>query len=1254
MLKRFLAFFIVVQVIFSNEVYSTTTNEYQKGWEFFSKNDRIEARKQFNLAASDPVSGPEALLSLSLLDWNENKLDAAFDNFRKFYEASPNPYPYLYAMSALPFMFESVQSMSPDKLAFFEKIVADPRMNGTLKAMIYERIGTHYLNSNNQKKSTENYAKMGTLNHWQVLGCFDNTSGSGFSKDWGAVTKARETDVFKNKVDADVKWYSPEYNNPNNWFYFDYYFNLNNAIMYAQTFANSAIDQEVYLRAGTSGSLKIWINDALVSSVPEERNCDLDIYGYKVKLNKGSNRILVQIGLSEIDRANFLLRITDENANPITNISCSSVYADYTKSTDKPSCEQLPFFAEKYFADKIETVKTDPLNYILLAETYLRNDKSYEATKTLKNLEALTGKSTLSSYGLYEAYIRAQNQTDYEKEMESIKKSDPNSFISLQTKYNEAVKSEKYSEAGEICKNTKELYGISQTTDEWDLNLASLQKRFDDVIALAKTLYKKYPNQADYMQLNYVIEKNVSKNPQAAIAIIEKFCRTNYNSEVINLLSKSYFELGDTEKGLSVLYKRIENNPYATGYYEDLINTLFGMQRYNDALVLTNKGLKLAPFLPNMYSSRGLIYKNMNQPEKAKENFQKSIYYAPTSYDSRTQLRLLENKKEVYDLFPKIKLQDIIAKAPSGKEYPEDNSIILLNDYQQVVYPEGAKEFQRELAIKILKQSGIERWKDYSIGYNGYNQKLIVDKAEVMKANGSIVKAETNNDNQIVFTNLEVNDVLHIEYRIQDLSTGRLANHFFDHFWFQYSLPTLINRYSLLVPSDKKFDFLVTNGDLKPEISDVENMKLYKWELDNQPAVKDETYMSAYVDVVPTLFYSSMPDWKYVSDWYKDLTTSKFNSDYVLKETIGNLLKGKENLNKLEKAEIFYDYILENITYSSVDFLQSNYIPQKASRTITTRLGDCKDLSTLFVALCREVGIDANLVLISTRNNGNNPLMLPGIGFNHCIAQLNIDNKRYYLELTDNTLPFGSALKTDLNSKILPIPFANEPIGDKLLNMEMPDRMLNTSIRNHTIRFSKNDMMIDRRYCYYGAMASYQRGDFKNVGADEQLKKKSESIAKAFTQSTKVTNLTFTNLDNLADSVTVSYNVEVKNALQDVAGMKIFRLPWSDTNSLDIVAAESRMYPMQYWSYQTEDKTTEKIVIELPQGKTLAEIPKNQQFDCPSASYSLTFDAKTPGKIIATRYFERKADQISTKDYPAFREFLNNVSEADSKQYAFK
>ena len=1254
MLKGKLIGFLLLQSVFLSGIYAANQDAYQKGWEAFTNNNRIEARNYFNQAIANPESKADALLSLCLLDWNESKQDAVFDDFCRFYEISSNPYPYLYTMSG-SFLFDSNNILSPKKLEFFEKIVTNPNMNGTLKAMIYAQLGSYYEKLNNTKKAKELYSKMGVITHWQVLGTFDNTSGSGFSKDWGAVTKAKISDVFKNKVEAEVKWYTPGFNKSNNWFYFDYYFYLNNAVMYAQSFVNSPVDQDVYLRTGTSGSLKVWVNDALVSIVPEERNCGLDIYACKIKLNKGTNRLLVQIGQSEIDQANFLLRLTDANANPIQGLNDAALYSDYTKSDDKSIPDMMPFFAEAYYLEKIKESPANPLYSFMLAETYLRNDKSYEATKILKGLQENTPKSSFISYRLSEAYTRAKNQTDFDKEMENIKQFDPNSFYGLQETYNEAIKSEKYTNAADICKKTKELYGESNTTEEWDLNIASYEKRIPDVIAMGNALYKKYPYRDDYMNLNYQVEKDVSKNSKSATAIIENYCKNYFSTDALNNLSKIYFDQGNSEKGLAVLKHRIDVMPYATGYLDNLASILFDKQRYKEALLVTDQILALSPYLPGVYTTRGSIFKSMKEDEKAKDNFRKSIYYDPTSYDSRSQLRLLENKKEVNELFPKINFDELISKAPTSKEYPQDNSILLLNDNELVVYPEGAKEYRYEIAIKILNKSGIENWKEYTIGYNSYNQKLIIDKAELIKANGTKVKAETNDDNVAVFSNLEVNDVLHLDFRIQDLSTGKLANHFFDHILFQYRIPSVINRYCILVPKNKTFNYVVTNGNIEPTISDVEDMKLYQWESKDMPAIKSEPYMSSLYNIAPTLYYSSMPDWKYVSDWYHDLSYSKFNTDYVLKETISNLLKGKENLSSLEKVKIFYNYVLENITYSNVSFLHSNFIPQKASRTITTRLGDCKDVSTLFVALCHEAGIKANLVLIVTRNNGNNTMPLPSVNFNHCIAQLDLDGKTYYLELTDSKLPFGAAHPFDLKSDILPVPFMDDNTGDKLLSMDMTFRPKNIVNRVHNITFSNKDMLIRRKSDYFESFASTLRNSYRNIGSEEQLKKINQSIASDFTLPIKVTDLKFTNLDNLKDSMSIEYNLEIKNILQDVAGMKIFNLPWLEKfNSLDVVTEETRKYPLEFWSFLNDDLNSEVMNITLPNGKAFVEIPQNIHFECANASYKLTFDNKTPGLVIIHRVFQRKTEQVTPQEYSSFRNFINQVSESDNKQYAIK
>lgn len=1254
MLTRLRLLPLLAVFLLTSTIEASKPTSYQKGWESFLKNDRKTARILFTEATKMPATKADAFLSLSLLDWMDQKEDNAFESFRSFYQNSTTPYPYLYGLFTLPFTFASRDFIAPQRLAFLEQLSSDPKLNGTLKAMVNCQLGNYAFFVNNRQKANEYFAKMGSVNHWQVVGEFDNISGSGFTKDWNVVDKPLVTDTFTNKVRATIKWYTPPYNRPDNWFSFDYYFSLNNIIAYAQSFVKSPVEQEVYMRTGTSGSLKIWVNDALVASVPEERNCDLDIYGYKVKLNKGTNRILVQIGQSDISAANFLLRLTDADGNPIQGLNDEAVYSEYTKAAPSSPQSMLPFFAETYFEDKIKTDPENAINYLLLAEVYLRNDKAFEATEILKQLEVRSPNSSLISYRLSEAYIRAKNQTDYDKEKENIKRNDPESFMALQEFFNDAIRSEKFTEATAIFEKAKTLYGDNLILQGWELSLASKQKRIEDIIALGRKFYALYPYNYEFMYLNWAIENNISKNSPQATSVVEDFCKKYFVARAYGMLSGIYMEQGKTNEAINILKERISAMPYASGFLDNLSSTYYKMQRYDEALKTNDLTLKLSPYMANVYNSRGYIFKGMKDEAKAKESFSRAIYYDPTSYDSRSQLRLLENKKEVFELFPKNNLPALIAKTPTAQDYPEDNAVIVLNNNELVVYPEGAKEYHTEIAIKILNQAGIDAWKQYGIGYNSNSQKLIIAKAEVLKSSGNVIKAESS-DNQVVFTNLEIGDVLHLDYRIQDFSSGELATQFFDQFPLRYTMPSILSQYSILVPKGQTFKYMVANGTTEPTISEVEGMKLYTWKSENQPALKRETYMSSLYDLVPTLFFSSIPDWKFVGNWYRDLTTSKFWPDYVLKETRATILKGHEQDSQLQKAKLFYDYILRNITYSSVPFMQSNFVPQKASRTITTRLGDCKDMSTLFVALCRESGIDANLVLISTRDNGRNLLTLPTINFNHCIAQLNIEGKTYYLELTDSHLPFGAAESMDLEANILPIPFGSDAAKDKLLKMGMSFRPQNATLRYNKVTFNDNDFLITHHSTYYASTASSIRNAYRDLGEEERVKNLTQSIAADYKTPVKITDLNFTNLDNLSDSVMMTCTLEIKKAIQDVAGMKVLSMPWFDKfSSMEDLSLEKRNTPFELWAFFGEEENTESIELVLPQGLTFVETPKDLHLECANASYDITFRKSGNGNLVGTRIFRRKSEIVTPEQYNSFRQFMEQVNETDNKQYAVK
>ncbi|MDR3062374.1 MAG: hypothetical protein LBU57_09740, partial [Dysgonamonadaceae bacterium] len=584
-------------------------DNYNKAWEEFNNNHRDKAREYFETSVkSEPESKSEALLSLALLDWFESKDEAAFIRFQEFYQSCDNPYPYLYAMYSLPFMSPK-KILSPSEIGFFEKIVSDPKMHGTLKAMLYQKIGEHYMNCNDFRKSEKSFEQMGAINQWQVLGSFDNISGSGFDKDWGVVDKGTPGSRFKNKVEATISWYTPLANKPDNWFYFDYYFPLDNVIVYAQSFIQSPEDRDIVLRTGTSGSLKIWVNDALVANIPEERNCDLDIYSYKIKLNKGNNRILVQIGQSEISAANFLMRLTDTGGNPVPGLGYSANYSEYTKSKDKASNELLPFFAEVFFQDKIKNDPGNPLNYIALGEVFLRNDKSYEGITILKKAEQMAPKSSYISYRLSEGYLRAQNQTNYSREIENIKLNDPESYIALVNLYDDAMETEKYAEAEILANKIKTLYGENHASDMREINLLDSRKKIEELIQLVKQLYVKYPSDAGFMGMMFFIEESIYKNSKGATAIMENYNKKYFNANVMERLAERYIRLGETNKGLNLYKKRIELIPYATGYRSAYASLLQKMQKYKEALAELDEIKKQNPYLSGIYSAEGYIYK---------------------------------------------------------------------------------------------------------------------------------------------------------------------------------------------------------------------------------------------------------------------------------------------------------------------------------------------------------------------------------------------------------------------------------------------------------------------------------------------------------------------------------------------------------------------------------------------------------------------------------------------------------------------
>lgn len=1248
-MKKVNIFIILLLTLFvSKSVYSQNLN---KQWEDFKSNNILDAIDGFKEAAKSPNLMNEAHLGLAMCYAQNENYDEAFSAFQKFYAVAPDPYPYVYALWTNGIIFDGYGKKNEAKLKFLNTVIADTRANGTIKAMAHYMLAKHYQLSNKVSKSLEEFAKIGNIENWQMLGTFDNISASGYDKNWGALEKSGINEEFVNFAGAKVKWFKVKHIRNDKWTDFAYHFEHDNSIMFAQTWVNSPSDMEAFLFSGSSGSMKIWVNDKLVTEVEEERNCDLDVYASGIKLNKGYNRILIQIGESEVGNANFLLRICDEKANPIPGITSTNDNQPYTKANEY-AVKTFPFFAEKFFEDQVK-VKPDLLNYLLLAETYLRNDKPYESRKAMQMASKLAPQNCLVGIKQIEAYSGDKNYTDLTKTQEKIKTEFPENIYALRLRISEEENKENYDEEEKLVNQMENLYGKSKYIEMVRLELLANRKNYEELIRYANELYAKYPDDYTLMMIQYNIVQSTKKNLSAANAILLNYLKNNLNDDVVTSVANNYFKLGKVQDGLNLYLKRVDNYPYAIGYYNDLADLYFDQQLYDEALKWQEKARDMAPYHSYYWDKIGKIQEARKVVGEAALAYQNAIYFQPSNYDARKQLRKLENKKDLFEGFDCLDPVKVFKAGPKAEDYPEDNSIILLNNRQRVVYAQGSSEEKVELIVKIFNKSGIDRWKEYSVGYNSYAQRLIVEKVEVLKKDGSKLKAETNH-NEMVFPNLEEGDGIHLIYRIENYGHGKLASHFWDEFNFNYFFPVKSCKYTIITPKDFSFKYKVRNIKVDEKIEDIDELKKYTWSTQDLAAFKSEPYMPPLDDVGGILELSSMPDWNFVANWYSDLASTKAKAKFEVKETVAELFKDKTNLSEYEKGKLIYQYIADNFRYSNVPFLHSAHVPQTASRTISTRLGDCKDLSTLFVAMCKEVGLKSNLVLVDTRDNGDFDFTLPTIGFNHCIARFFAGGKDYYVELTNSKLSFGTLPSYLLNSLALNIPTKTDNTAKDLILLQSNNRVSNSIFRETKVKFEMNDMILERKNIRMGGYASGFRSNYADIGREKQEKSMTESISSDFNNPVKLINLTMSDLVTLGDTVKYTYKYKISNELKEVIGIKILDLPWADAYSgLDFVSADERKFPFNVWEFDGADELKETITLDIPTGKILAEIPKNVTLTCPNYDYSLTF-VVAPGKVTVTRKIKMKKDVVPITDYTVFKDFCIKVAEADRKQIGFK
>lgn len=1225
------------------------SNDYQDAWEAIRSKDFKTAKEALLKATQNPATATDAYLTLLYLQTYEGK-ETKIDGLKEALLNTPDKNAYAYALwfnGAFLGNYNKKQSYQLDNL---NTLISNNSFNGSMQAAAHYVKGMHYIFSHEFEKAKSEWAGINADEQWEITGPFENISGSGFNNNNGPITVADDNATFKGLNNIDVKWFVPSAVNAEGWMTTSFHILQYSAIVYAQSFVYAPEDMKVMLNAGCNGSLKVWVNDGAVLSESKERVTEIDYYKNYCTLKKGYNRVLVQLGYTTNSTPNFIIRFTDENLNPVKGLTYTNHVQPYTKGPDASSTQSLRHFAEEFFEKKIQEQPSNLLNYILLAETYLRDERTAEVRQIIEKALKISPDNPLLKLEDMQSLVKSGNHTALLEEVSWLKENDPTSYVNYQIEITNLINQEKYNEADEELTKMKDKYGEDQNITQMKIQILAKLGKVEELVKLIQSSHAAHPDNTSFLSMMFRVKKQVEKDAKGAIDVYEQFLKTNYNYEVFTSLADEYKEQGNYNKYAEMLKELYTQFPYDPRFATDLSTYYFEKQDYAKSLEYSLQALKLAPYTGKYWENAGTIQQAMHKDDDAIASLKKAIYYNRTNYDARKKLITLQKKTDLYKLLPDENVDAIVKKAPADEKY--DYSF-LLDNKGTIIYDEGASEEYTNYIVKLYSQKGIDTWKEVYLNYNDDNQELLVEKVEVIKANGTKVTAERDGTH-VVFTGLEPGDAIHVQYRVQNYYTGRLAREFYDKYNFNYFVPSASTKYMLIVPKNYKFNVTMQNGKSEPVVKDVDDYKMYTWQAANQTALKTEPFMPPLNDVGNVLHISTLKSWADVANWYSDLCYQNLSNNFELNAAYDEIFSKKKAVSEYQKAKLIYEYILNNIRYSSVSFRQSGLVPQDISKIITTKLGDCKDLSSLFVALADKAGIHAQLVLIDTRDNGSKDMVLPSMSFNHCIVFAKLDGKDYYLELTDNNMPFGS-LPNNLNGALsLLIPPHGQKATEDLKPLIAINKTRDVIARKVNVAISGKDEKISMDVQRTGSLTSGWRDEYGTLSEEKQSESFEQSISNGYKNPVKLESLSFTNLKNLSDSLRMQYKYTVKNEVIEAGSMKMIKIPFTDViATMDNFSSDKRDFPIEYWNYENTDAYETEVNIELPAGQKFMEIPESQKFTFKNSTYSIQY-VKQGEKLKIIRSVKLQRDNVSSTEYVQFKKFFNDIVDAESKYLVFK
>jgi hypothetical protein len=300
--------------------------------------------------------------------------------------------------------------------------------------------------------------------------------------------------------------------------------------------------------------------------------------------------------------------------------------------------------------------------------------------------------------------------------------------------------------------------------------------------------------------------------------------------------------------------------------------------------------------------------------------------------------------------------------------------------------------------------------------------------------------------------------------------------------------------------------------------------------------------------------------------------------------------------------------------------------------------GNDADINLLVISMLRSQGVNANPVLISTRNNGI-PLFPTIDGFNYVICSVQKENEYLLIDATEqystnNVLPQrvlnwqGRLIQGDGVSSWINVLPNEKSVESTMLNVKMNDDL---SISG---KVAKN-LTSYTAYFYREKYAGLSKEDhIKSLETDKG--------------DLEISELKFENAKDISQPIRINYEYELADGVDEV-GEKLYFSPLLffaiKENPFKL---EDRKYPIDF-VIPFEEKHL--INIMLPEGYIIESIPQSEAVEFKNTQVKFVYQILQNGNYLQLKVsLEINDPLILPSDYKDFKAFYNKIVEKQSEQ----